>query len=484
MMLVGGLDIGTSGCKVVLFDKNGNAIRSAYQEYDVKRQNGLHEIDPEAVWEAVKLVMKKTACDDLKAIAVTSFGETFVMLDENDRPCGPSMLYTDPRGAAECAELTEKMGAEKMAFKTGTNPHQMYSLPKMMWIKRHLPEDFKNVRRILLMQDFVVYKLCGIAQIDHSLASRTLCFDIEKKCWDKEILEISGIDEKLLSKPVPSGTPAAAVKEALAKELGLPQDLLVVSGCHDQIAAMTGAGVFEEKAAMDGTGTVECVPVVLDSVPKDFALYKLGYAVAPHINGKFACYALSYAGGATLKWFRDNFTQESYAEMDKKVKDAPSGLFILPHFAGAATPYMNIDAKAAIIGLTFEHTKFDFYKALMEGTAYEILLNLETLKNFSIAPQELIATGGGARSDVWLKIKADILGIPVTALEGEEIGAAGTAYLAGLAVGLFSDGLKPIKRKTFYPDEKNHAHYRKQFETYRRIYDSVKDLTEREDKTC
>lgn len=478
-MLVGGLDIGTSGCKVVLFDEAGTEIRSAYREYDVKRHDGLHEIDTEAVWEAVKHVLKETAGSDLAAVAVTGFGETFAMLDENDRQCAPSMLYTDPRGAEECAFLEKRLGAEHLAFKTGTNPHQMYSLPKIMWIKQNLPENFERAKRILLMQDFVVYKLCGVAQIDYSLASRTLCFDIENKCWDQEILNSAGVDERLLSRPVPSGTPAGTVKKALAKELGLPENMSVVTGCHDQIAAMTGAGVFEEEAAMDGTGTVECVPVVVDSVPKDYSLFRLGYAIAPHVNGKFACYALSYAGGATLKWFRDNFSSMPYDEMDKQVSSTPSGLLILPHFAGAATPYMDIGSKAAVIGLTFEHTKFDFYKALMEGTAFEILLNLETLKNFSIAPKELIATGGGARSDVWLQIKADILGLPVTALDGGEIGAAGTAYFAGLAVGLFSDGMKPVKRKTFYPNAENHAAYQKQFEAYRKIYDSVKNLTER-----
>lgn len=476
-MLIGGLDIGTSGCKVVLFDETGREVRSAYREYDVKRCEGLHEIDAEAVWEAVKYVLKETACDDLAAIAVTSFGETFVMLDENDRQCAPSMLYTDPRGAEECAFLAGRLGAENLAFKTGTSPHQMYSLPKIMWIKRNMPDSFGRAKRILLMQDFVVYSLCGTAQIDYSLASRTLCFDIEKKCWSDEILSCAGIDEKLMSRPVPSGTPAGTVKKTLAQELGMSENTLIVTGCHDQIAAMTGAGVFEEKAAMDGTGTVECVPVVMKSVPKDYSLFKPGYAIAPHVNGKFACYALSYAGGATLKWFRDNFAQMPYDEMDRQVKDGPSGLLILPHFAGAATPYMNINAKAAVIGLTFEHTKFDFYKALMEGTAFEILLNLETLKSFSVAPQELIATGGGARSDVWLQIKADILGVPVTALEGEEIGAAGTAYFAGLAVGLFNDGMKPVKRKTFYPDAENHEKYRKQFEIYRNIYESVKNLS-------
>ena len=199
------------------------------------------------------------------------------------------------------------------------------------------------------------------------------------------------------------------------------------SWVHDQIAAITGAGAFEGDKVMDGTGTVECVPVVMDDVPRDFSLYKAGYAIVPHINGKYACYVLSYAGGATLKWFRDNFINKPYSELDKMIEgSSPSGLLITPHFAGAATPYMNTSAKASIVGLTFEHTALDIYRALMEGTAYEILLNLDIVSKYGIEPEMLIATGGGANSDIWLQIKADVLNIAVTALEGTRPSAPST----------------------------------------------------------
>jgi len=476
-MYVGGLDIGTTGCKVVLFDENGAEITSAYQEYEVNRSGGLHEIDGLAIFEAVKSVFSRVASEDIKAVAVTSFGETFVMVDENDAPCAPSMLYTDPRGEEECAALVDAFGAENMAYKTGAKVHSMYSLPKIMWMKKNMPENYEKAKHILLMQDFVVYMLSGVAQIDYSLAARTLAFDIKNKCWDEEILAFAGVDSSLLSKPVPSGTAAGTIKAELAKELGLSENLLIVSGCHDQIAAMTGSGVFDSSTAMDGTGTVECVPIVLDAPPESYELYDLGYSFEPHINGKYVCIVLSYAGGATLKWFRDNISAESYKELDEQAAKRPSGLLILPHFAGAATPYMNSSSKAAIFGLTFEHSKTDIYRGLMEGTAYEIRVNCETMDKFGMAPKKLIATGGGARSDLWLQIKADILGVPITALEGEEIGAAGTAYLAGLAVGIYENGIQTIKeRKTFYPDPEAKAYYDKEFVKYRKVYDASQSV--------
>ena len=476
-MYIGGLDIGTSGCKIAVYDENGKFVKCEYTEYDVSRSGGLHEIDPTGIFCAVKKVISRLNIYDLAAIAVTSFGETFVMLDSDDEPCAPSMLYTDPRGKDECKDISEHFGKEKLAYLTGAKPHEMYSLPKIMWIKNNMPSGFAAARRILLIQDYIVYMLCGVAQIDYSLAARTTCFDIKNKCWSDEILEYCGIDKNMLSTPVPSGTAADKIKPALAAELSLNPNLKIVSGCHDQIAAMTGANVFGGGEVMDGTGTVECVPVVTDDVPNDFSLFDCGFSFAPHINGKYACYVLSYAGGATLKWFRDNFSDSSYSELDKTVKDAPTDLLIMPHFAGAATPYMDTDSKAAIIGLTFEHTKSDIYKALMEGTAYEIAVNLEILKRYAQKPQMLIATGGGARSDIWLQIKADVLNTSVAALDTEEVGAAGTAYLGGLAIGVFDKDMRLThNKKTVYPNPEKHKFYSEQLEKYKKIYGFSKQI--------
>ncbi len=476
-MYIGGLDIGTTGCKIVLYSKDGKLVKTAYREYNVKRQQGLSEVDIEAVTQAVFEVFKEVSDCKIEAVGVTSFGETFVMLDENNTPLCPSMLYTDPRGIEEKAQLEEKFTRESLAVKTGTIPHEMYSICKLLWVKKHMSKAVDKAKHILLMQDYIVYTLTGVAQIDYSLAARTGAFDVRNKCWIKQVFDFCGIDTSLMSKPVQSGSVAGTIKSELAKELGLNSDMVVVTGAQDQIAALVGAGVYETGTAMDGIGTVECVPIVMDKVPDDFEIYKGGYSVVSHVNGKYACYILSYAGGATLKWFRDNISKKPYAELDNDVKNEPTDLLIMPHFAGAATPYMDSSSKAAVVGLTFEHTASDIYKALMEGTSYEILLNLMEMQRIGIKLSEVTATGGGARSDVWLQIKADVFGIPVKGLEQGEIGAAGTALMAGKAVGVFNEDTKLIDgRKTFYPDMEKHAYYLKQYEKYKKIYNAVKEI--------
>ena len=483
-MIIGGLDVGTTGCKLTAYDDKGNFIYNSYKEYEISRKSGAHEFDATVIIDAVKEVIRDVAKNcELSAIGVTTFGETFTVLDENDNVLLPSMLYTDPRGEEEVKELCEKLGEKNLTRIAGVKPHQMYSLPKIMWIKKNCPEVYSKIKRILLMEDYIVYMLTGNATIDYSLSARTLAFDVRNKKWSDEILNAAGVDKALLSTPVPAFNVAGEIKPDVAVELGLSNKVKIVNGAQDQVAAAVGAGVFEVGNAVDGTGTVECITPVFNEIPDNDALYEDGYCVVPYVfDGTYVCYAFSYTGGASLKWFKDRFAKEkSYKELDGSIKDEPTGILILPHFAGAATPYMDNNSKAAIIGLTLEHTDAHFYKALMEGVTYEIMVNIDRLESAGINPDRLFATGGGAQSEVWLQIKADIIGKPITALDAGEAGTCGTCMLAAVASGVCKD-LKEAKskfvkeKKTYYPDMAKNEIYKKYFEAYKGIYDAVRGL--------
>ena len=496
-MLVGGLDVGTTGCKLTVYSSDGKFVNNEYVEYDVSRQNGEHEIDASVIWTAVCTVIKNTYKKHplLGAVGVTTFGETFVLIDNNDSVLLPSMLYTDPRGEKETEALNDSLGEERIISIAGVKPHSMYSLPKLMWIKNNLPHIYNKAKRVLLMEDYIVYMLSGKAQIDYSLAARTLGFDIKNKCWSTEIFDASGIDISLMSEPVPTGTAAGKIHPSLAEKLGISSEIIIVNGCHDQVAAAVGSGVFEVGDAVDGTGTVECVTPIFDGIPQSRKLYEEGYSVVPYVfDGTYACYALSFTGGATLKWFRDNFAKYEmeaasekgtnvYAELDSRVSNKPTDLLILPHFAGAANPYMDTGSRAVMVGLTLEHTAVDIYKALMEGVTYEIMLNIEHLESAGIKLKRLVATGGGASSDVWLGIKADVLNRPVTALDAKEAGACGTCMLTAVAVGAcknLEDARQSfVKTKSrFEPCPKRVEIYKKNYEAYKKIYEAVRPIVE------
>ena len=485
-MRIAGLDIGTTGCKLTVFDENGRSLGRAYRNYPASRAVGVHEIDPRAILDGATAVIREMAAryPDIAGIGVTSFGETFVLTDESGRPLRPAMLYTDPRGAEECRELADRLGSRRIAGITGLRPHEMYSLPKLIWIKRHEPDTWRAVRRIYLIEDYVVRHLTGETQIDYSLATRTMAFDIRALSWSDDMFSAADIDPALMSAPVPTGTPAGTVTKKASELTGLRPDCRIVSVSHDQVAACVGAGVFDGGTAVDGAGTVECLTPVYDSMPDASVMYDGYFSVVPYvIPGKYAAYAFSYTGGALIDWCVKTLAPgRTNEELEAACPGVgPSGLLVLPHFAGAATPYMDTGSRGAVLGLTTGTTVPQIYRACMEGVAYEMRVNLEALAGSGIRFSKLRATGGGARSKTWMQMKADILGMPITALETADAGTVGSAMLTGRAVGLFRDldeAAKVMVRETetYCPGPDRHAAYMEVYERYKNVYRAVRPL--------
>jgi xylulokinase len=494
-MVIGGLDVGSTGCKITLYDENGRLLHAGYKDYPVQRESDGHLINAEDIWAVVRQLIQEAAQREprLTGIGVTSFGESFVLLDENDRVLFPSMLYTDPHGEEEAAELCSRISRDEIAAISGALPHAMYSLPKLMWLKKHEPDVYRRATRVCLIQDYIVYMLTGRAQIDYSLASRTLAFDIKRLVWSDTLLDAAGIDRTLLSRPVPPGTSAGAIRASLAGELGIPRSIEIVSCCHDQVSATVGAGVLQAGMAVDGTGTVECLTPLFDGIPDNFEMQRNNIAIAPHaIPGKYVGYAFSFTGGATVKWYIDHLAgyEKSasahsglsvYEQLEAGMKDGPTGLLVLPHFAGAATPYMDYGSKGGIIGLTLSTMGADIYKALMEGVVFELAVNVDILRDAGVRIDRLNATGGCTLSGVWMQMKADILNIPITRMRDKEAGTIGGILLTGVSLGAFA-GLAEAAEKlvipceTYLPREKYHEKYTKIYQRYKRLYTAVRPL--------
>lgn len=491
-----GLDVGSTGCKIIVYDTDGNTLGRVYRDCPITRAMGAHEADAQAIADTVMAVIREAAerYPGIAGIGVASFGESFVLLDENDAPLLPVMLYTDPRGTEESAQLAGLLGEDRIVSIAGVKPAAMYSLPKLMWVKAHCPEVWQKVRRICLMEDYLVYLLTGKAQIDYSLAARTMAFDVHRLEWSRTLLDAAGVDPARLSTPVPTGTSAGRVKPELAAALGLDPAALIVSVSHDQVAAAIGSGVFDESCAVDGAGTVECITPVFSRCD-DAVLADGGYSIVPFITpGTYVCYAFSFTGGSLVQWVIDNLAGDAraqalregrdvYSVLDAACADAPTGLLALPHFAGAATPYMDSGSKGAILGLTLDHTAADLYRAVMEGVCYEMRLNMEALASGGVAIPALRATGGGARNRMWLQMKADILGVPVTALATADAGTTGSAMLAGIACGEFADLPQAARamvreKETFLPRPDMQAKYDPRYQRYKKVYAAVRPLME------
>lgn len=504
-MKIAGLDIGTTGCKLTVFTDKGVELGKSYRDYPLKRRVGGHEIDTLAILDGVYAVIAEMAAKypDIAGIGVTSFGETFVCTDADGKPLAPAMLYTDPRGNEECRWLIEKLGVRHIAEITGIPAHEMYGLPKILWLQNHKPEVYEQTKHIFQMEDFIVYTLTKNAIIDYSLATRSMAFDINTLDWSDEILEAAGVDKSLFSRPVPTGTDAGTITKEIAARTGLASNTRIVAISQDQMAAAVGTGAFSSDIGVDGAGTVQCLTPILDEIPNVDDMIPGKYVIVPYVvPGKYVTYAFSYTGGALIKWCTDNIAgkeQNLAAGVDISVNtylenqyrknriadgldpDGPSGMLMLPHFAGAATPYMDTGSKGALIGMTTSTTPAEIYRACMEGVCYEMYLNYSNVCKAGAHPVKLHATGGGARSAVWMQMKADVLGIPIVALKTVDAGTVGSAMLTGIALGLFRDlddarNAMVEETVTYEPRADYHEKYMEAYKRYARLYNAVRDL--------
>ena len=277
----------------------------------------------------------------------------------------------------------------------------------------------------------------------------------------------------LMSRPVPTGTPAGHLTRAAARAVGLPERVTVVSVSHDQVASAVGAGAFDGEVAVDGAGTTECLTPIYDAMPDIDEMVKGYFSVVPYVvPGRYVAYAFTYTGGALIDW--------CVRQLGKRERDE-AGLLVLPHFEGAATPYMDTGSRGAILGLTTNTGVPELYRGCMEGVAYEILLNARALKDSGVRFTRLHATGGGARSALWTQMKADVLDLPVVALRTADAGTVGSAMLTGVAVGAFRDLADAAEHmvertQTYHPRPEMHERYMEIFERYARVYHAVRPL--------
>ena len=471
MKLIAGLDVGTTGCKVTVFTSEGENLGREYRDYPVRRAVDAQEIDAVALAESVRdcVSAAKSRFGKIEAMGVTSFGEAFVLTDGEGAPLRPILLCTDSRGRDECAAFADSFGSERAVRISGVKPSECYSFPKLMWIKAHEPETYARAKFVMLVEDYVIFLLTGRRVIDYSLAARTAAFGIRSLGWSEEILSAAGLDARMFSEPVPTGTVAGT----------MPDGTKVIAAGHDQVACAVGAGVFAPGVCAEGAGTVECLTPVFATPPEGTKFQDDNYCAVPYF-GNYVTYAYSYTGGELLRWCSASICHAKH-EVLQQGYAGPTGLLVLPHLAGAATPYMDSGSKGAVVGLTLATTERDLYFACMEAVCYEMRLNVERLAASGVKFDRLVATGGGAKSKLWMQMKADVLGLPFDTLETEDAGTVGSAMMAGVAAGAFADltaACAVMVRKTgaFVPDPARKSQYDAIYKRYEKLYAAVRPL--------
>lgn len=487
-----GLDIGTTGCKAVAFNLDGKILASAYREYPlIFPRPGWIELDSNLVWkrttEVIREVAAKTHRDPIRALAISAQGEAVIPIDRSGKALYNSIVTFDSRADSYGEWWKSRYGKKRVFEITGMPVSGITTLNKILWIKHHKPALYDETWKFLCYEDLAYFRLGLHPTIDYSLAARTMAFDLAKRKWSDTVLRIAGVDEALLSDTKPSGTVVGEIPERVGRELGLAKKVVAVTGGHDQPCGALGAGVIKPGVAMYATGTVECIAPAFDEIVLTETMFRNNLCCYPHtMKDMYISIVFNFTGGSLLRWYRDVFGQEELQVAKKKRRDVydiltakatktPTNLLLLPHFTMTGTPYFDAKSKGVILGLTLSTTNGDIIKAILEGVTYEMKLNVELLDKSGIAIHEFRAIGGGAKSDLWMQLKADILGKPVVKLKVSEAACLGAALLAGVAIGAYRSMDEAVRvtvktEKTFHPNQTLNAQYEEKFNLYTHIY--------------
>ena len=498
--LVLALDVGTTGVRSIVFDTEGAVLARAYKEFESSYPKpSWVEQNAQTWWDAACVTTKQcltkpgVSAERICGLSVTNQRETVVPIDDAGNPLRSAIVWQDRRTVPQCDWIRNVMSPADVYSITGLTIDPYFTAPKILWIKENEPKVFSKAWKFLLVHDFMVFKLTGKTITDYSNASRTMLFDIKDVGWSEKILNAFDIPREKLPTPLQSGTPAGEVTAKAAKDCGLKEGTPVVAGGGDQQCAALGVGVVREGSIKSTTGTGTFLLAYSDTPKFDS---KIRVLCSRHVvPGAFVVEASMFTTGSALRWFRDNLGAEEcnlakergidpYEVMSEGASAIPAGsegVIHLPHFAGAGAPYWNPHARGVFAGLALGHTRNHLMRSILEGVSYEIRTNLEIMSDIGIPTSEVRVTGGAARSQVWMQIQADVLGVPVIRTEMEEATALGAAILACKGVGLFDSmvaaadsmvkPLKPLK-----PQDVNRDVYAKGFARFKQLYASISSI--------
>jgi len=491
-----GLDVGTTGVKACVFDEDGVIRGYGFREYGIIcTEPHMAEQDAELVWRLTGEVLKEAAAQagaaDIRALCLSVQGDAIIPIDNRFNPLYPAVLGMDYRSEPQARKFADQFGDRALFDLTGMRPHPMNSVVKMLWLKECRPSVFDSAWKIVTYADFITGKLCGEAVIDYTMASRTMAFDLAGRAWSADILKAIGIGPQRLSRPVQSGTVCGELTAAVARETGLPAGLPVVAGGHDQTCAAIGAGVVKGGRAILSSGTAEVLASAFTERVDRTMLYDSYYPQYIHAApGAFFTFALNHSGGISFRWYRDNLGlpekewaanngADPYTAIIERMPPGPSPVFVVPHFSGSPTPTCDMNARAAIVGMSFSTTRHDIAKAFLEGLTFELRNNVDLMKSAGIRVDDLVAVGGGAKSPMWLQMRADILGAPLRTLKVREAACLGAAILASTAAGIYGsvdEGVGKTVRDEmiFNPQPDMRKIYDDRFRRYLALYPALK----------
>jgi len=467
------VDLGTTAIKTALFGTNGKLISKSTQEYKLIIPSALAvEQEVSVYWDSLKkgirIVLEKSAISpvDICCVGISAQGETLIPVDKDGTPVRRAIVWMDNRAHEEAEILSERFSQQELYQKTGqVEMVATWPAAKILWMKRHEPEVFKNTAKFLLIEDWLIHKLTGVYVAEGSLLCSTAYWNIRSKQWWQEMLDFLGINREMLPEIREPGEAIGPIKEVIAQELGLSSNTMVATGGLDQACGAIGVGNIRPGVISENIGAALAMCAVVDKPFMDpNNRIPCFYYVLP---GMYMAHSFT-TGGMVLRWFRDEFCreerliaqrtgEEAYDLLTQKaaqIAPGSEGLLVLPHFQGAGPPESNAKARGVMYGLTLRHTKAHVIRAIMESLGFAIRRLIDAFEDLGIKVSEIRSLGGGAKSELWLQIKADITGRPViTTTDPEDAGCLGAAVLAGVATGVWESVEQAVEQAVILKPE-------------------------------
>ncbi len=493
-----GIDVGTSSMKTLLVDEAGTVVGRVSELYPFDTPKPLwSEQDPAHWWKATRLSIKrvmelsKVSAEEIAGVGLTGQMHGLVLLDREDRVLRPCILWNDQRTAKQCADITNKVGAERILELTGNPVLPGFTAPKIAWVQENEPEIFTRATRFLLPKDYVRFLLSGEHFSDVSDASGTSLLNVGKRAWSEEMCNAIGLKSNFLPEVTESPVASSRLSAEAARATGLLEGTPIAAGAGDQAAQAVGSGIVREGIVSATLGTSGVVFAHSDEyrVEPNGLLHAFCHAV-PH---KWHLMGVMLSAAGSFEWYKNVLgtleEQEAksagsnvFERLTKQAENAPAGsegLLFLPYLSGERTPHPDPNARGVFFGMTLRHQKSHMTRAVLEGITYGMNDSLQLMRNLGLEISEVRASGGGAKSPFWLQMQADIYQSPVVTTNVTEGAAFGAAVLAGVASGVYSDldsAAAQIVQKTGETepgaDQDVYADF---YPEYRALYPALKD---------
>ena len=486
-----GIDIGTSACKVALFNRRGEVLSQSNKGYPLYYpQPGWVEQDPDEWWEAIcagiREVLDNSGVrpEDIAGIGIDGQSWSAIPVDRDGNCLAKTPIWMDTRARDICERVKEEVGFDRIFAVAGNDFLPSYSTPKMLWFKEERPEIFEKTDKFLQSNSYIVYKLTGVMSQDMS-QGYGIHFFCNKTCtYDAELAEELGLSADLVPDILPCHAVAGAVTEEAAQATGLAPGTRVVAGGLDAACGTLGAGVIKKGQTQEQGGQAGGMSICLEE-----ALAHPKLILSPHVvPDKWLLQGGTVGGGGVLRWMRQEFGEgasfDELTSLAEKIPAGSDGVTFLPYMSGERSPIWDPDAKGVFYGLSFDKTKGHFIRAALEGVAYALEHNLRTAAEAGVEADELIAMGGASNSVLWTQIKADVTGRKIKVPTSDTATTLGACILAGVGVGVY-DSFEQAAEETIVitreqqPDENAHEQYKKSMELYLELYDDLKDTFRR-----